>query len=145
MTGPASGTPPPGSPWALPFSTTGSGRAITRLPSRSWPSTRTAGPPSRGRPTGTCGAGRPRRPPRGERELAIRDLSRAIALDKNVPAARQLRSQVYAELGQWDKAAADWAREAKSKPPGEWALEACARLLAGDTKGYQALCRELHR
>jgi serine/threonine protein kinase/Tfp pilus assembly protein PilF len=71
-------------------------------------------------------------------------------LDKLVidfPAADAYRSRrggVHAELGQWDAAAADFARAAELKPdsPQAWYFTALARLGAGDTKGYRAACAD---
>ena len=50
----------------------------------------------------------------------------------------------YAAVGEWAKAAAYYAQAIESQPLSDaWFQLACARLLAGDTKGYQELCKQV--
>jgi WD40 repeat protein/tetratricopeptide (TPR) repeat protein len=54
------------------------------------------------------------------------------------------RGEGYAALAQWDKAAADYARVVGSEPLSDAGFQlACARLLAGDTRGYREQCKQV--
>jgi serine/threonine protein kinase/tetratricopeptide (TPR) repeat protein len=53
------------------------------------------------------------------------------------------RGGAYAERGEWDKAAADYARVFEQQPPGDpfaWFEHAYLRLQVGDAEGYRKLC-----
>jgi WD40 repeat protein len=58
---------------------------------------------------------------------------------------RVRRGRAYAELEQWDKAAADYAHAVARQPddPQLWCAHACLRLQGGDLEGYRAACRRL--
>jgi tetratricopeptide (TPR) repeat protein/serine/threonine protein kinase len=56
------------------------------------------------------------------------------------------RGGVYAERGDWDKAAADFARAFEQQSPGDpfvWFEHAYLRLQVGDAEGYRTLCARM--
>jgi serine/threonine protein kinase/Flp pilus assembly protein TadD len=55
------------------------------------------------------------------------------------------RGEAYAHLGQWDKAAADYARLVELGPTDKrpWYQSAGLRLQIGDIEGYRRACREM--
>src|SRR5208337_123894 len=57
----------------------------------------------------------------------------------------KLRGQAYAELGQWDKAIADFAKatELDAGNRSSWTSLAKAKLAAGDVDGYRQACTSL--
>jgi tetratricopeptide (TPR) repeat protein len=66
------------------------------------------------------------------------------ALLLNVPGLA--RARAYAERGQWDRAAADYALEFEKRPPNGpdlWFEHACLRVQVGDIAGYRKHCRQM--
>jgi tetratricopeptide (TPR) repeat protein len=57
------------------------------------------------------------------------------------------RGRYYALRGQWERAAADYARGIASAPPDseEWFEHACLRWIIGDREGYREFVREMGR
>jgi WD40 repeat protein/serine/threonine protein kinase/tetratricopeptide (TPR) repeat protein len=56
------------------------------------------------------------------------------------------RGRFYADRGQWDKAAADYAEAFEREPPEDpfaWFEHAYLRLQVGDTEGYRKLCARM--
>jgi tetratricopeptide (TPR) repeat protein len=72
-------------------------------------------------------------------------LDRAIAAGPAEAVLHSLRGNAYAELGQWDKAAADFAKTVALAPEAgfTWSNLAQARLASGDTGGYRKTCETL--
>jgi WD40 repeat protein len=58
-----------------------------------------------------------------------------------------VRGRYYALRGQWEQAAADFARGVASAPPNseEWFEHACLRLILGDEEGYREFVQEIGR
>jgi tetratricopeptide (TPR) repeat protein len=66
--------------------------------------------------------------------------TRVLEVKPDLRVALNERAEAYAGLGQWDKAADDYAKVIGSDPPNDvWFQLACTRLLAGDTEGYGQL------
>jgi tetratricopeptide (TPR) repeat protein len=82
-----------------------------------------------------------------EYAAAVRDYSKAIELGMDVWIVHYRRGVAYAQLGQWDNAAADVAKapwmERGMQGPLPWQVEALALLAAGDTSGYRRVCARL--
>jgi WD40 repeat protein/tetratricopeptide (TPR) repeat protein len=83
---------------------------------------------------------------RGERAAALEAYTRAVELSSDfIPALRE-RGGEYAQLGQWDKAVADFARAVELTGPSEptlWDALALAQLGGGDTAGYKRTCSRM--
>jgi tetratricopeptide (TPR) repeat protein len=58
-----------------------------------------------------------------------------------------VRGRFLALRGEWERAAADFARGIASAPPDsqEWFEHACLRLIVGDREGYRAFIQEMQR
>ncbi len=58
-----------------------------------------------------------------------------------------VRGRFLALRGEWERAAADFARGIASAPPDseEWFEHACLRLIVGDREGYRAFVEEIRR
>jgi tetratricopeptide (TPR) repeat protein len=78
---------------------------------------------------------------------AVRDFSKVLSLGIDEWIVRYRRGFAYAELGQWDKAAADFAKvpwlELRELDPPAWQLHALALLASGDTHAYRSACARL--
>jgi eukaryotic-like serine/threonine-protein kinase len=85
---------------------------------------------------------------------------RALEMARQVPAYEWLlklrpddghlwcvRGRFLALRGEWERAAADFARGIASAPPDseEWFEHACLRLIVGDSEGYRAFVQEMRR
>jgi tetratricopeptide (TPR) repeat protein len=88
---------------------------------------------------------------RSRRLLALARWERAFArLMELRPGDEQLwcvRGRYYAARGQWNLAAADFARGIAAAPPDseEWFEHACLRLIVGDKEGYRSFVQEMRR
>jgi tetratricopeptide (TPR) repeat protein len=91
---------------------------------------------------------------KGQYEEAVRDCTEALRRGRWVnPNSADLtglvRSNARAMLGQWDRAAEDFARALAHRPAEEnWeaqllAMRACCLLAKGDREGYRQACRSL--
>jgi WD40 repeat protein/serine/threonine protein kinase/tetratricopeptide (TPR) repeat protein len=58
-----------------------------------------------------------------------------------------VRGRFFALRGEWERAAADFARGIASAPPDseEWFEHACLRLIVGDREGYRAFVQEMRQ
>jgi eukaryotic-like serine/threonine-protein kinase len=87
--------------------------------------------------------------PRSERALALARWNRAydalLALRPDDGHLWCVRGRYHALRGQWERAAADFARGVRSAPPDseEWFEHACLRLIIGDHGGYRSFVREI--
>src|SRR5262249_31529766 len=70
---------------------------------------------------------------------------RSLSIIANDESVRLHRGLAYAELGQWEQAAADLGRAGKLKPasPAVWYQYALLRLHQGDRDGYRSACAHL--
>jgi WD40 repeat protein/serine/threonine protein kinase/tetratricopeptide (TPR) repeat protein len=73
-------------------------------------------------------------------------LSWLIKADPADPSPYARRGTVRARLGQWDQAAADWAKAiaCQAEDPFVWHQLALARLRAGDRDGYRQVCGDMY-
>jgi tetratricopeptide (TPR) repeat protein len=78
---------------------------------------------------------------------AVTDYSKTIELGIDTSLLRYRRGCAYAELGQWEKAAADFAKvpwkELDAQHPPVWHQHALALLAAGDRDSYRHTCARL--
>jgi serine/threonine protein kinase/tetratricopeptide (TPR) repeat protein len=92
--------------------------------------------------------GLPEQAPPGEVQGQAEDLEIAnliLEADPSAAWAYQIRGNAQAELGQWEKAAADYAKAVELKPDQAeyWYRFALVRLGAADTKGYRDICTSI--
>src|SRR5262249_26451221 len=82
----------------------------------------------------------------GQREKALEDFSRAIDVKPDEPVYWRHRAGTFAEMAQWDKAAADLAKAAaltagdKAHDALTWYYLALVRCQTGDAAGYRKVC-----
>jgi tetratricopeptide (TPR) repeat protein/tRNA A-37 threonylcarbamoyl transferase component Bud32 len=83
---------------------------------------------------------------RNEAELALHDFARVLEKDSDRDAVRLDRGRLYARLGRWEEAAADFRTALGDGPPNDdWFQLAALYLLAGHTSDYEDLCRRTVR
>lgn len=73
---------------------------------------------------------------------ALADYSKALTLKPEFDQCRRARGQVFAEVGQWGKASADFAKltEGKEIEQRVWSWHAMLLLRLGDCEGYRHAC-----
>jgi tetratricopeptide (TPR) repeat protein/serine/threonine protein kinase len=82
---------------------------------------------------------------RGDAAAALEDTDQAVRLAPDAPAAHRCRGWVFAQLGQWAKADAAYARalELQSDEPEAWLEAVLLAARRGDAAGYRDVCRKM--
>jgi tetratricopeptide (TPR) repeat protein len=78
---------------------------------------------------------------------ALADLNKAVALRPDNSEVWAERGKVYTDLGLWEEAAPDFAKRFELLPPDDdpsiWYKHALLRLVTGDKKGYDTVCKRM--
>jgi tetratricopeptide (TPR) repeat protein len=83
---------------------------------------------------------------RNEAELALHDFARVLEKDPERHDVRRDRGRLYARLGHWEEAAADFRTALRDGPLNDdWFQLAALHLLAGHANDYEDLCRKVVR